>query len=226
MVPELGARRRVGQPTHRRPYDAEALLDVAVRVFNERGYDGTSMDDVARAAGITKASIYYHVAGKEELLERGIRRALDALFSMLDESGASRGPAERRLRYVMLRTVEIMSDQLAEVALLLRVRGNTPIERWALEQRRDFTRRITALVQAAMDDGSLRSDLEAGLVARLLFGTVNSIIEWYRREGRLGPDDIAAAVETMLFQGLCANQQTAAADARGTMPGPRAHRVL
>src|SRR5579864_9437505 len=155
LVPELGARRRVGQPTHRRPYDAEALLDVAVRVFNERGYDGTSMDDVARAAGITKASIYYHVAGKEELLERGIRRALDALFSMLDESGASRGPAERRLRYVMLRTVEIMSDQLAEVALLLRVRGNTPIERWALEQRRDFTRRITALVQAAMDDGSL-----------------------------------------------------------------------
>jgi AcrR family transcriptional regulator len=192
-----------GQPTHRKPYDAEALLDVAVHVFNQRGYDGTSMDDVARAAGITKASIYYHVSGKEELLERGIRRALDALFGMLDEPDAQTGPAEARLRYVLLRTVEIMSQQLAEVALLLRVRGNTPVERWALDRRRTFTREIAALVQSAMDEGALRTDLEAGLVARLLFGTVNSIVEWYRRDGRLGPEDIAHAIETMVFSGLC-----------------------
>jgi AcrR family transcriptional regulator len=195
-------RRRVGQPTHRKPYDAEALLDVAVRVFNERGYDGTSMDDVARAAGITKASIYYHVSGKEELLERGIRRGLDALFGMLDEPGASAGPANARLRYVLLRTVEIMSQQLPEVGLLLRVRGNTETERWALERRRSFTRRIAALVQASMDEGSLRSDLEVGLVTRLLFGMVNSIVEWYRREGRLAAADIAAAIETIVFDGL------------------------
>ncbi len=195
-------KRRLGQPRDRKPYDAEALLDVAVRVFNERGYDGTSMDDVARAAGITKASIYYHVSGKEELLERGIRRGLDALFGMLDEPGASNGSALARLRYVLLRTVEIMSEQLPEVALLLRVRGNTPIERWALERRRTFTRRIAAIVQAAMDEGSLRTELEAGLVARLLFGMVNSIVEWYRRDGRLGPDDIAMAIQSIALSGL------------------------
>jgi len=223
LAPDVVARRRAGQPTHRRAYDAEALLDVAVRVFNERGYDGTSMDDVARAAGITKASIYYHVSGKEELLERGIRRGLDALFSMLDEPGATNGPADSRLRYVLVRTVEIMSDRLPEVALLLRVRGNTPVEEWALEQRRTFTRRIAALVQAAILEGALRADLDAGLVARLLFGTVNSIVEWYRRDGRLGPDDIAAAIEAMVFDGLCANQQIAAGDVREMMPAPPGH---
>jgi AcrR family transcriptional regulator len=202
------SQRHVGPPTHRKPYDAEALLDVAVRVFNERGYDGTSMDDVARAAGITKASIYYHVSGKEELLERGMRRGLDALFGMLDEPDAGLGSADARLRYVLLRTVEIMSQQLPEVALLLRVRGNTPIERWALEQRRTFTRRIAALVQAAMDEGSLRTELEAGLVARLLFGMVNSIVEWYRRDGRLGPDDIARAIQSIAFSGLSLTSPT------------------
>ena len=193
---------RVGHPTHRKAYDAEALLDVAMRVFNERGYDGTSMDDVARAAGITKASIYYHVSGKEELLERGMRRGLDALFGMLDEPAARSGPAEARLRHVLVRTVEILSDRLPEVALLLRVRGNTPIERWALEQRRTLTRHLAALVQEAMDEGTLRADLDAGLVARLVFGMVNSIVEWYRREGRLGPDDIASAIESIAFSGL------------------------
>jgi AcrR family transcriptional regulator len=191
-----------GQPTHRKPYDADALVDVAVRVFNQRGYDGTSMDDVARAAGITKASIYYHVSGKEDLLERGVRRGLDALFGMLDEPEASSGTAETRLRYVLLRTVEIMSEQLPEVALLLRVRGNTEIERWALERRRTFNRRIAELVQAAMDEGTLCSELEAGLVARLLFGMVNSIVEWYRRDGRLGPDDVATAIQRIVFDGL------------------------
>jgi len=193
---------RVGQPTHRKAYDAEALLDVAVRVFNERGYDGTSMDDVARAAGITKASIYYHVSGKEELLERGMRRGLDALFGMLDEPGAQSGAAEARLRHVLVRTVEILSDKLPEVALLLRVRGNTPIERWALEQRRTLTRRMAGLIQEAIDEGTLRADLDTGLVARLVFGMVNSIVEWYRREGRLGPDDVAGAIESIAFSGL------------------------
>jgi AcrR family transcriptional regulator len=191
-----------GQPTHRKPYDADTLVDVAVRVFNDRGYDGTSMDDVARAAGITKASIYYHVSGKEDLLERGLRRGLDALFGMLDEPHAGSGPAEARLRYVLVRTVQIMGEQLPEVALLLRVRGNTATERWALERRRSFNRRIANLVQSAIDEGALRPELEAGLVARLLFGMVNSIVEWYRREGRLDSDDIAAAIQRIVFDGL------------------------
>ena len=56
-------------------YDVESLLAVAVQVFRERGYDGTSMDELARAAGITKSSFYHHVKGKEELLRRSLDRA-------------------------------------------------------------------------------------------------------------------------------------------------------
>ena len=93
-----------------KPYSIDALLDVAVRVFLERGYDGASLDNVARAAGITKASIYYHVRSKEELLMRGVGRAFDALFAVLDEPAASKGPAVDRLRYLIRRTVEITAE--------------------------------------------------------------------------------------------------------------------
>ena len=136
----IGGDNRVGRPSakQRKPYNLDAILDVAVRVFRERGYDGSTLDDVARAAGITKASIYYHVRSKEELLARGVGRALDALFAVLDERPAKRGRAAARLRYIVHRTIEITVDQLPEVALLLRVRGNTPVERRIMERRRAF----------------------------------------------------------------------------------------
>ena len=91
----------------RKPYDIETLTEIALRVFAARGYDGASMDDVARAAGITKASIYHHVAGKEALLERGLRRALDALFAVLREPEATSGAAIARLRHIVARVAEI-----------------------------------------------------------------------------------------------------------------------
>ena len=61
----------------RRPYDIDSVTDVAFHIFAERGYDATSMEDVARAAGITKASIYHHVPSKEALLDAAVRSYLD-----------------------------------------------------------------------------------------------------------------------------------------------------
>ena len=66
-------------------YDLESLLAVAVTVFNERGYDGTSMEDLSGRLGISKSSIYHHVGSKEELLSLALDRALDGLFAVADE---------------------------------------------------------------------------------------------------------------------------------------------
>ena len=122
-------------------YTPETLLSVAVQVFNERGYDGTSMEHLSRAAGISKSSIYHHVTGKEELLRRAVSRALDGLFGILDEGHARVGRAVERLEYVVRRMVEVLTSELPYVTLLLRVRGNTDIERWALERAASSTTR-------------------------------------------------------------------------------------
>ena len=81
-------------------YTPDSLLAVAVEVFIERGYDGTSMEHLSKAAGISKSSIYHHVRSKEELLHRAISRALDGLFGVLGEPGALEGRAIERLEYV------------------------------------------------------------------------------------------------------------------------------
>jgi len=192
------------QPGRRgRPgYDRETLLRIAVEVFNERGYDGTSMDDLARRLGITKAAIYYHVAGKEELLRLGIDRALDGLAGVADQVEASRAPAVDRLEHLVRGSVEVLVDRLPFVTLLLRVRGNTQTERSALARRRAADHLAVRLVEEAVADGDLRPDAHPATTGRLLFGMVNSLVEWYTPGGPIGPRELADAVCVMLFDGL------------------------
>ena len=194
----------MGRPSakSRKAYNFDALLDVAVRVFLERGYDGSSLDQVARAAGITKASIYYHARGKEELLLRGAGRAFDALFAVLQEPEAAKGPAVKRLKHVVRRTIDITIAMTPEVALLLRVRGNTRAERRILERRREFDHLMAELIAGAQKEKTIRNDIDARLATRLLFGMLNSITEWYRREGPLHAPEIADAVFKLAFDGL------------------------
>ena len=131
---------RRGRPGH----DLESVLRGAVKVFNERGYDGTSMEDLSRELGITKSAIYHHVTGKEELLRLAVDRALDGLFAVLDEISAMEAPAIARLEELARRSVLLLVAELPFVTLLLRVRGNTEAERRALARRREFDTSVAA----------------------------------------------------------------------------------
>ncbi|MCZ0991746.1 TetR/AcrR family transcriptional regulator [Streptomyces diastatochromogenes] len=189
---------RQGRPT----YDRDSLLEVAVTVFNERGYDGTGMEELAKRLGLSKSSIYHHVSGKEELLGLAVGRALDALFAGLDEVPDPSATATARLEHVVHRSVEVLAAELPYVTLLLRVRGNSDVEQQALERRREFDHRVAELVTRAAAEGGVRDDFDPHLISRLLFGTVNSLIEWYRPEGGMPVAALADALTAVLFDGL------------------------
>jgi len=189
---------RRGRPGH----SLDSLLDVAVAVFIERGYEATSMDELAVRLGVTKSAIYHHVPSKVELLRLALDRALDALFAVPDEPGATTGTAIQRLEHVVRGSVRVLAAELPAVTLLLRVRGNSDVERAALQRRREFDRVVTDLVRAAAADGDVRPDLDPAVTSRLLFGTVNSLTEWYRPGRGLSAGDLADALVTTVFAGL------------------------
>jgi AcrR family transcriptional regulator len=189
---------RRGRPGH----SLESLLDVAVAVFNECGYDATSMEELAGRLGVTKSAIYHHVPSKVELLRLALDRALDGLFAITDEPGATTGRAIDRLEHVVRGSVRVLVDELPFVTLLLRVRGNSDVEQAALERRREFDRIVTDLVAAAEDEGDVRQDVDPAVTSRLLFGTVNSLTEWYRPDGGLSADALADALVATTFDGL------------------------
>ena len=98
--------------------------------------------------------------------------------------------------------VRVLVDRLPYVTLLLRVRGNSDVERAALERRRAFDHRVTALVEGAQAAGQVRDDIDGPVATRLIFGMVNSLVEWYRPGGpvdsaRLAHDVVAVALDGM-----------------------------
>ena len=194
------------QPEHakrgRPGYDREQILRVAVDLFIEQGYDATSVSQLAERLGLTKSALYHHFASKEELLSLALEQALGGLEAVLQTPDATTGTASERLGAVLHGAVRVLAARLPAVTLLLRVRGNSDTERSALARRRAFDRRVTALVRAAQDEGSVRADIDASVATRLVFGMVNSLVEWYRPTGPEGADQLADDVLAVALDGL------------------------
>ena len=110
-------------------------------------------------------------------------------------------PAIARLEELARRSVLLLVAELPFVTLLLRVRGNTKAERRALARRRSFDTAVADLVTQARDEGDLRPDVDPATIARLLYGMINSVVEWYRpRGGR--PGELADSIVAVAFDGL------------------------
>ncbi|GAB6984110.1 TetR/AcrR family transcriptional regulator [Nocardioides pyridinolyticus] len=192
-------------PRRGRPgYDQATVLRRAIDLFNRQGYEGTSMSDLARELGLTKSAIYHHVDSREQLLAAALDEALDGLTVAID-AAADADPgtsAADRLRTAVEQSVRILVAHQPAVTLLLRVRGNSDVELAALARRRVLDDKLASLVEAAAAEGAVRGDVPPHLISRLLFGMVNSVVEWYRPDGPVSADELAAAITALAFEGL------------------------
>ena len=200
--------RKRGRPGH----DLSTVVDASVGVFTERGFDGTSMEDLSQRLGISKSAIYHHVESKDALLGMALDQALDGLEQTAAEVRGLEGPAVARLEVLIRRSVAVLVDRLPYVTLLLRVRGNSEVERQALARRRRIDRLVAELVNEAVAEGDLRPDLDPTVTARLLFGMVNSLTEWLKPGGKHDASELADVVAAVALDGLRARPAGAIAD--------------
>lgn len=190
--------------TGRRTHDAESIVRIAFSLFRERGYDATTIDQVAVRAGITKAAIYYHVSGKEAILVNGVTRALDALFAVLEDPRVTAPAASPmdQLEQILRAAVEVEVEHLDEVAVLLRMRGNTSVESAIMRRRREFDEAVARIVEEAIRRGEARADLDPHIATRLILGMANSLTEWIRPAGEMSRERIVDAVVGIARSGL------------------------
>lgn len=188
---------RRGRPGH----DRDTVIRASVALFNEQGYDATSVSDLTRRLGVTKSALYHHVSSKQQILEVALEDALGGLEQALDKALRSATAAER-LSAIIRGAVHVLTERQPQVTLLLRLRGNSPLELAALDRRRRFDHRVTQLVRDAQSEGLVRSDLDAGVATRLIFGMINSVVEWYRPDGAVDPALLADEVLAVALDGL------------------------
>lgn len=198
MDPGTPQRRRRGRPG----YDLESLVEVSVQVFIEKGFDGTTMEQLADRLGITKSAIYHHVEGKNELLDLALAKALDGLDYAVERTRALDANSIDRLEYLVRASVEALVAHKPFVTLLLRVRGNTDAERRALARRRGFDHYAAELVRAAEAEGAVRPDVDPEVTARLLFGMINSLVEWARPATPVQVRALSDSVCSIAFGGI------------------------
>ncbi|SDK56628.1 transcriptional regulator, TetR family [Nocardioides sp. YR527] len=198
-TPQTRAPRR-GRPG----YDQETVIRRATELFNQQGYEGTSMNDLAKELGLTKSALYHHLPSKEHILGLALEEALTELTSAVERARATGtdSSAYERVRHLVQESVKVLVAHQPAVTLLLRVRGNSELELAALKRRRWIDDEVAAIVQEAIDEGSLRGDVDPALVSRLLFGMVNSLIEWHRPNGDVDAETLATAIATIAFDGL------------------------
>lgn len=194
--PQRPARR--GRPG----YDRDQVLTVAVTVFNEQGYDATSIADLATKLGLTKSALYHHFESKSAILALALDDALDALETVVDEAEAAHTGASERVRSIVRGAVRVLTAKLPSVTLLLRVRGNSAVELAALDRRRVFDQRVTEIVREAQREGLIRADISASVATRLLFGMINSVAEWYRPGGAVDPTELGEDILRVTLDGL------------------------
>ena len=183
-------------------YDLSTVLAVSVEVFNERGFDGSSIEDLARRLKISKSAIYHHVASKDALLGLALDHALTGLEEVASRVRSLDGPAIDKLDALLRGSVAVLVERLPYVTLLVRVRGNSEVERQALLRRRRLDRLVADLVKQAVGDGDLRPDIDPAVTARLLFGMVNSLTEWLKPGRGISSEGLAEVVATVAFAGI------------------------
>jgi AcrR family transcriptional regulator len=176
----------MGKPLRweRRPDDRpKEILDAALKVFAERGYRNTRLEDIGEAAGVTKGAIYHYFANKEELLLRAIEhRREEALGHIEDVLRDKQAPVSTRLRLVVRRWFgSLPEERLAVVTLLVQgIAHEAPdaFRRWLAGGPAASAQLIASLVREGQARGEFRADADADVAARMLISGLLQQTVW------------------------------------------------
>ena len=183
------------------PTRRNELTRQAARLFAEQGYHGTSMEDLAVAMGVQKASLYAHVKSKEDLLHELARDGAVAFHAALDGID-ERLPAVEKLRLALRAHLHVVAEQLDVATVFVREWRYLEGERREefLAERRRYEDRIRALFREGVEQSELRTDLDVNVAALLFLSAANWAYTWLQR-GR-DTDALADRFFELLVDGM------------------------
>lgn len=180
----------------------EAVLSTAVRLFNSKGFNATSLDDVADSLKVTKPTIYHYFANKDEILFECVRRGLSSINEAASRVAAQGGTGADKLRALMIEYGLVMTQDFG-----MCVTRTTDSELSEDSRKRfralkkEIDQTVLQVVESGMKDGSLRAG-DARLTTFTITGALNWIGRWFEPDREKSADEVAAAVVATLMAGV------------------------
>ena len=181
----------------------DQILLASAQVICQKGFHGASMQDIAEAVHLQKASLYHHFSSKQEILIKLLDQALDLVTERVAAVMAQDLPVGEKLREAMCTYLETMANHNALAGVLLfEHRSLEPEYRQRHFPRRDrFEKLWQDLVRQGIESGAFESS-DPAMAARAMLGTMNWTMTWYRPDGSLTMREISDRIASLFLKGL------------------------
>jgi AcrR family transcriptional regulator len=189
--------------TQRKAAREDQLLETATRLFKEKGYHNTSMQDLADALGMQKGSLYYYIQSKEELLRRLLERATTFLATQIDEIYAADLPPAEKMRWALENHAVTMMEHMDLVSVYLQEYRNLPLRRLkeALAVRKHYEQGLMKILEDGIALGDFRP-LNVKMAVFGLLGMLNWTHQWFSPDGPFSAQEIATMLADLALHGL------------------------
>lgn len=182
----------------------QRLLTVATRLFAEKGFEKTSVQEIVAAAGVTKGAMYHYFAAKDDLLQEIYERLLRMQRERLEAIMADTQPVARRLHLAAADVVVTAIANLDDATVFLQSMHLLSVDRQRAVRaaRREYHERFRSLVEEGQRAGTFRPDVPADLAVDYFFGAVHHLGAWFRSDGRLTPEQVGTHFADLLLSSL------------------------
>jgi AcrR family transcriptional regulator len=180
----------------------DAVIAAAARAFRKRGVHATTLDDIAAFLNVTKPTIYYYVAGKEQLIFECFRIGIGRIADAMQELSQSAGCGREKVAALAQRYAEVMASDFGWC--MVRVEDHDlspPVAKRVKTLKSGIDQGLRRFIREGIEDGSLR-ECDPKMAAFALAGALNGIGHWYRAGEPLSPDEIAARYVDLFERGL------------------------
>lgn len=180
------------------------IVATAARLFKEKGYRATTLEDIAAAVGMLKGSLYYYIRSKEELLYLVVRDPIRQVYSELEAIVASDLPFTEKIGRAIANHMTVFHLYYPHIAVYLHDYRHLmdKLAQNVIETPKQYQRLWDTLLRQGIAAGEIRGDVDVTMAGYALLGMCNWAYRWYNPAGRLSPQDIAEVFTKIALQGL------------------------
>lgn len=179
------------------------ILHAALRAFRDKGYHGTTLDDIAQQLGVRKTALYHYFPDKEAILYACHREGLEEVAGLVAAARLQPSHADQ-LAHVICEHVRVMTDTLEGSSLAFEVAALSPAHRAEVIAARDrYEQALRDIVRQGVKAGEFRS-VDPKLAVFAILGAINWVARWYSPDGSVHPQDLGRHYADHLLRGLLA----------------------